>query len=70
MVERDVPRGASAKQAEAVTLLVPRRDAGTDSARVAGWVFEEIWRYMIGSRWCPTSLAKLVQITPITMVYG
>ena len=23
-----------------------------------------------GTRWCPSSLAKLVQITPITMVYG
>ena len=26
--------------------------------------------YLESTRWCPSSLAKLVQITPLTMVYG
>ena len=25
---------------------------------------------LIGTRWCPSSLAKLVNITPVTMVYA
>ena len=28
------------------------------------------WPLMNSTRWCPSSLAKLVQITPIPMVYG
>ena len=34
------------------------------------WIFLGGFMSHDGSRWCPSLLAKLVNITPITMVYG
>ena len=33
-------------------------------------VFGFKFKKQVPARWCPSSLAKLVNITPITMVYG
>ena len=75
----ETPRCFPMCSAQAQRLLLPRGDVrgilGPWHCRQRGaperglkrlWLIGDV----AGTRWCPSSLAKLVNITPITMVYG
>ena len=56
-----------------VLIQIPRQGVGAFTLHRGAGCLQKKWENMCGichTLWCPKSLAKLVDISPITMVYS